>query len=126
MDKANQRQKSRTRRRHGREAGVGASAALAGAAAGSFAGAPGAAIGAVIGGVVGAVAGAMLDDDSVDRATHEADLDETIGVGGGDMGSPSTPPPAPATPESALGTAPVPSPALEAWLDTTPTLDGEP
>lgn len=64
------------------------SGALAGAVLGAAAGPVGIAVGAVLGGVAGALAGDVLDKDASKRAAHTKDLDEQIGVGGGDLGAP--------------------------------------
>lgn len=75
--------------RHEHEAEGGVAGALAGAAMGAVAGPPGAAAGAVIGGIVGAMAAAALERDSVARAAVDRELDEEIGVSGGDLGAPN-------------------------------------
>jgi hypothetical protein len=81
----------------------GASGALAGAALGAGAGPPGVVTGAIVGGVVGAVAGVVLDRESSRRLAHTKELDEEIGVMGGDLGAPNL-----QHPPSSLG---APSPA---------------
>ena len=71
------------------EAGGAAGGAIAGAALGAMAGPAGAAAGAVIGGVVGAFA-AKISDEEADRVSlHDGELDEAIGVNGGDLGAPN-------------------------------------
>jgi phage tail tape-measure protein len=77
------------KRRHMHEAEGGVAGAVAGATMGSVAGPPGAVVGAVIGGVVGAAAGAILDEKSLEYATHEQKLDEEIGVTSGEIGAPN-------------------------------------
>jgi hypothetical protein len=71
------------------EAGGAAAGALAGAAVGSVAGPPGMIAGAVIGGAVGAVATKIADDESERVSLHDRELDDVIGVNGGDLGEPS-------------------------------------
>lgn len=66
-------------------AGVGA---LAGAGLGAVGGPPGAIVGALVGGVAGALASLALEASSAGEAAHQADLDEEIGVVGGDLGAP--------------------------------------
>jgi uncharacterized membrane protein len=66
-----------------------ASGAVAGAVFGAMAGPPGMVAGAVIGAVAGAVAASALDIDSELRAKHTRELDEAIGVSGGDLGAPN-------------------------------------
>jgi hypothetical protein len=83
------------KRRLAREAEGGASVAVVGALVGVAAGPPGMIVGAILGGVAGALAGVVLDDDASRRASRTRELDEEIGVGGGDLGVPSlTHPPA--------------------------------
>jgi uncharacterized membrane protein len=50
--------------------------------------------GAVIGGAVGIVAGHRLEKDDALASDHDAELDHTIGISGGDIGaaSPKQPP----------------------------------
>jgi phage tail tape-measure protein len=64
-----------------------ASGALLGAALGTAAGPPGMVAGAIVGGLVGAVTGAVLDSEAARRDAHERELDEAIGVTGGDLGA---------------------------------------
>lgn len=71
------------------EAGGAAGGALAGAALGAIAGPAGAAAGAVIGGAVGAVVAKVADDEAERASLHDAELDEAIGVTGGDIGAPN-------------------------------------
>lgn len=73
--------------------------AAAGAATGVLAGPPGMVAGALLGGAIGAAAGAVLHGD---RANHEAadeQLDEDIGVIGGNIGEA-----APGAPAAVRGT----------------------
>lgn len=62
---------------------------VAGAAVGAMAGPPGAVVGAVIGAAAGAVGAAAASIDDANREENEAELDDTIGVSGGDLGAPS-------------------------------------
>lgn len=87
---------------HGLKAHSGAPAALevlsgmaAGAAVGAFAGPPGMIAGAVIGSAIGVAASLALDAQREEERVHEEDLDEAIGVIGGNLGeaSPNQPPP---------------------------------
>jgi hypothetical protein len=80
-------QESTRRREHEAEGGVGG--AFAGAAIGAVAGPAGALAGAVIGGVVGAVATGIVEANAADRAAIERELDDEIGVSGGDLGAPN-------------------------------------
>jgi len=66
-----------------------ASGAVAGAVLGSIAGPPGMAAGAVIGAVAGAIAATALDVDAERSAKRTRELDEEIGVSGGDLGAPN-------------------------------------
>jgi hypothetical protein len=70
--------------------------AVAGAATGALAGPIGAIAGGVIGTVAGALAGNALSEDDEIHSRKDAELDEEIGVSGGDMGS--IPPGAPKKP----------------------------
>jgi hypothetical protein len=58
----------------------------AGAAVGAIAGPPGMAAGALIGSVLGAAASFALDEDAEKRGVRDAELDQDIGVYGGDLG----------------------------------------
>src|ERR1700722_661224 len=80
---------SSSKQRHAREAEGVAAGAIAGAALGAAAGPPGAIAGAIIGGVVGAVTGAILDTQTTESAEHDRELDEAIGVIGGEIGAPN-------------------------------------
>jgi hypothetical protein len=78
------------RREHvAHEAEAGVSAAVVGAAVGAIGGPPGAVAGAVIGGVVGVLAELALEHEADAVAQHEAELDDEIGVSGGEMGAPN-------------------------------------
>jgi hypothetical protein len=66
-----------------------ASGAIAGAALGAAAGPPGVVAGAVLGAVAGAVAASALESDAARKAAHDRDLDDEIGVSGGDLGAPN-------------------------------------
>lgn len=69
--------------------------AAAGAVVGSIAGPAGAIAGAVVGGAVGAVAGGALVEEEEERHHHDEELDEVIGVIGGNIGeAPPDQPPA--------------------------------
>jgi hypothetical protein len=75
-------------------AGIGAIAGeIAGAVVGCAAGPVGAIAGMVIGGLAGEVAGEALDREAAFARRHDEELDETIGVYGGDLGA--APPDAP-------------------------------
>lgn len=76
-------------RRIAHEAEGGASGAVVGAIVGVSAGPPGVVAGAVIGGVAGALAGAVLDQESSATAQRTRELDEEIGVSGGELGAPN-------------------------------------
>lgn len=76
-------------RRHAHEAEAGVAGAVAGGVMGAVAGPPGAAVGAVIGGVVGAVLAAVSDEKDTEEAAADRELDEDIGVIGGDLGAPN-------------------------------------
>ena len=67
---------------------------IGGAAVGTLGGPAAAIIGAVFGGVAGALAAGAMDSQSERERVRTAELDETIGVTGGDLGaaSPSQPP----------------------------------
>jgi hypothetical protein len=81
--------KSRARAHHIHEAEGAAGGAIAGAAMGAIAGPAGVAAGAVIGGVVGAVAAKINDEESERHSLRDGELDEAIGVMGGDLGAPN-------------------------------------
>jgi len=76
-------------RRREHEAEAGLAGAVAGAAMGAIAGPPGAVAGAVVGGIVGVLAGVALENQSEVSAEHDTQLDEEIGVAGGDLGAPN-------------------------------------
>lgn len=78
---------STVRRVH--EAEGTASGALVGAVVGAIAGPPGVVAGAIVGGVAGALTGAALDEESSRRAARERELDDAIGINGGDLGAPN-------------------------------------
>lgn len=63
------------------------SGALVGATTGLMGGPPGVVAGGVIGGAIGALAGTVLERDRRDGFVHDVELDETIGVVGGDIGA---------------------------------------
>jgi universal stress protein F len=68
--------------------GVGtATGVVAGAAAGMIAGPPGAAVGAILGGAAGALAGARMRSDSENRYERHSQLDQELGLSGGDIGA---------------------------------------
>ncbi len=77
------------KRRHEHEAEGAVAGAIAGAVMGAIAGPPGAAAGAVIGGLVGAVATGVVEKQAEARALHDEELDEEIGVMGGEIGAPN-------------------------------------
>ena len=75
--------------RLGRELLFGVLFAVAGALLGGMGGnVTPALVGAVLGGVLGAVAGWSLNSGAVQKARHEAALDQTIGTEGGTIGVP--------------------------------------
>ncbi|HXN31277.1 MAG TPA: glycine zipper domain-containing protein [Polyangiaceae bacterium] len=71
---------------HGTDAGAVAGE-LVGAVVGSAAGPVGTVAGMVVGAVVGALAGHVLEDEDRQHQTHDQELDEAIGVTGGDLGA---------------------------------------
>jgi hypothetical protein len=75
--------------RHLHEAGGAAGGALTGAVLGAIGGPAGAAAGAVIGGVVGAIVAKIGDEEAARVSFHDGELDEAIGVNGGDLGAPN-------------------------------------
>ena len=80
---------------HRREAEAGAVVgAIAGAAIGAVAGPPGIFAGTAIGAAIGAAAGAALDANDAWQDRRDSELDEDIGVAGGDIGAapPNQPP----------------------------------
>jgi phage tail tape-measure protein len=79
---------------HRKEEIVAAAGAIAGASLGAIAGPPGMIAGAVIGGAIGIAAGHQLETEDAVASDHDADLDRTIGLSGGDVGaaSPNQPP----------------------------------
>ncbi|HEX8792436.1 MAG TPA: DUF456 domain-containing protein [Polyangiaceae bacterium] len=80
--------------KHGAEAGAIAGE-IAGALVGSIAGPPGALAGMVVGAAMGALAGEVLDEDAERTSRHDHELDDAIGVTGGDLGARRTPLPPP-------------------------------
>jgi phage tail tape-measure protein len=66
-------------------------ATLAGAAGGAVVGAMAGPVGAVVGGAIGAavgmLAGEALDEDTSRRSAHDRELDDAIGITGGDLGA---------------------------------------
>ena len=66
-----------------------ASGAVAGAVLGAAAGPPGIVAGAIIGAVAGALTAEVLETDGERVAAHDRELDEEIGVSGGDLGAPN-------------------------------------
>jgi hypothetical protein len=66
-----------------------ASGAVAGAVLGAAAGPPGVVAGAIIGAVAGAITAEVLETDGERTAAHDRELDEEIGVSGGDIGAPN-------------------------------------
>ena len=73
---------------HGEEAGA-IGGEIVGAVVGSMAGPPGAIAGMVLGAAAGAVVGKMVDEEADRKSTHDEELDEAIGVSGGDLGAPN-------------------------------------
>lgn len=74
---------------------------IAGAVVGSMAGPVGIVAGMVVGGLAGTMVGAGLEADDERKRVHEEELDETIGVIGGDLGAvqPGPPPEGTAPPD---------------------------
>jgi len=81
------KKETKTRLEHDGETGAGG--ALAGAVIGSVAGPVGALAGAIIGAAAGSLLGDVTHKAGVERDTRDAELDEEIGVSGGDMGAPN-------------------------------------
>jgi hypothetical protein len=75
--------------RHIREAEGTASGAIVGAVFGAAAGPPGIVAGAIMGAVAGAVAGVALDNAALREAERTRELDDELGVNGGDIGAPN-------------------------------------
>jgi len=71
---------------HGEIAGALAGEVVGGIV-GSLAGPPGAVAGMVIGGAAGALAGKVIDQEAERGHIHDEELDEEIGVTGGDLGA---------------------------------------
>ena len=71
------------------EAGGAAGGAIVGGVLGSIAGPAGAAAGALIGGVVGAVAAKISDEEADRMCLRDGELDDEIGINGGDLGAPN-------------------------------------
>jgi hypothetical protein len=93
MKRKGKKEKVVSRVSHRKEEIVAAAGAIAGASLGAVAGPPGMVAGAVIGGAIGAVAGHRLEKEDASTDAHDAELDKTIGVSGGDLGvaSPNQP-----------------------------------
>jgi len=72
-----------------REAEGVAAGAAAGAVLGAGAGPAGIVAGALIGSAAGAVAASALEKDAARQAARTRDLDDQIGVTGGDLGAPN-------------------------------------
>lgn len=72
---------------HGLLGAATLSGAVAGATTGALAGPPGIIAGGVIGVAVGTLAGMALEKDEHATEERDSELDETIGVSGGDMGA---------------------------------------
>jgi hypothetical protein len=66
-----------------------ASGAVAGVILGVVAGPPGMVAGAILGAAAGAVAAEAMEKDGERAAAHTRELDEEIGVMGGDLGAPN-------------------------------------
>jgi phage tail tape-measure protein len=71
---------------HGGEAGAIAGE-VAGGVLGSAAGPAGAVAGMVVGAAVGALVGEVLDHEATRAHVHDEELDEDIGVRGGNLGA---------------------------------------
>jgi phage tail tape-measure protein len=81
---------TRNRHRHALHDAEGlASGAMVGAVVGAAAGPPGMVAGAVIGAVAGGIAAMAIDSDEDRRAARTKELDDEIGVTGGDLGAPN-------------------------------------
>jgi outer membrane lipoprotein SlyB len=74
---------------HGTEVGAIAGE-VAGAVIGSAAGPAGAVAGMLIGAAAGALAGEVMDEEAERVSRHEGELDDEIGVSGGDLGRPAS------------------------------------
>ncbi len=74
------------RTHHGEEAGAVAGE-LVGAVLGSAGGPVGTIAGMVVGAVVGALTGRVLEEEDRKSRTHDEELDDVIGVTGGDLGT---------------------------------------
>jgi hypothetical protein len=72
-------------RSHAGEAGAIAGEVV-GALVGSAAGPAGAAAGMVIGAAAGALVGGVMEQEAERASRHDAELDDAIGVTGGDLG----------------------------------------
>ncbi len=80
----------KTEHRHlAHDAEGAASGAVAGAILGIAAGPPGMVAGAIMGAAAGAMAAEALEKDGEQTAAHTRELDEEIGVIGGDLGAPN-------------------------------------
>ncbi len=104
-----------SRRRLLHEAEGTATVAIVGAIVGAMAGPPGIVAGAIVGGVAGALTGAALDIDSARRAARTRELDDAIGVTGGDIGAPTL-----AHPPAQIGATSGASLGVEPSLDQQP------
>ncbi|MGD0677691.1 MAG: hypothetical protein ABSC94_19920 [Polyangiaceae bacterium] len=87
---------------HGTDVGAIAGE-LVGAVVGGAAGPVGVAVGMTLGAMAGALAGHVLEDEGRRARAHDEELDETIGVSGGDLGAarPDMPPAQTAAPSAA-------------------------
>lgn len=72
-----------------RETAGAAAGGVVGAVLGMAAGPPGAAVGAVLGAAAGAVAEKAIENEEAARSQRDEELDEAIGVAGGDLGAPN-------------------------------------
>ena len=77
---------AKTSHHHGTEVGAVAGE-LVGAVVGSAAGPAGTVAGMVLGAIAGALTGHVLEDEHRRAQVHDEELDETIGVTGGDLGA---------------------------------------
>ena len=102
MSKPSERKSVKPNEVHGGEAGAIAGEVLGGLL-GSAAGPPGVVAGMVIGAVAGTLAGESLDADARRKHLRDEELDEAIGVVGGDLGAarPDAPPAKRGAPSSA-------------------------
>ncbi|MEO8875112.1 MAG: hypothetical protein ABI461_05950 [Polyangiaceae bacterium] len=71
------------------DAGGAAAGAIVGATAGAIAGPAGSIAGAIVGALAGGIAVAAIERSDKANEAHGRELDETIGVSGGELGAPN-------------------------------------